>query len=59
MNYGHTFIITENYGLNMVERTTIQVRENTRKRLSDLKPYPSVSYDDLLQEMADTYEGDA
>ena len=53
------YITTGDYWLNMVERTTIQVRENTRKRLSELKPYPSVSYDDLLQEMADTYEGDA
>jgi hypothetical protein len=41
------------------DRTSIQVRENTRKRLAELKPYPSVSYDDLLQDMVDSYEGDA
>lgn len=44
--------------VDMSERTTIQVREDTRKRLANLKPYPSVSYDDLLRDMADTYEGD-
>lgn len=37
-------------------RTTIQVTESTRERLKDLKPFPSVSYDDLLQDMADAYE---
>lgn len=43
----------------MAQRTSIQLREETRERLADLKPYPSVSYDDLLQDMADTYEGEA
>jgi len=38
------------------ERTTIQVRESTRKKLAELKPYPSVSYDDLLNEMAGIYD---
>ena len=46
------------YGVDMAEdRTSIQVHESTRKRLAELKPYPSVSYDDLLREMADQYEG--
>ncbi|SIR95767.1 hypothetical protein SAMN05421809_3037 [Natronorubrum daqingense] len=42
----------------MSQRTTIQVRDNTRKRLKNLKPYPSVSYDDLLQDMAEQYESE-
>ena len=37
--------------------TTVQITKSTRKRLSELKPYPSVSYDDLLMDMADQYEG--
>ena len=37
-------------------RTTIQVRESTRKRLADLKPYPSVSYDDLLTDIVNRVE---
>ena len=40
-------------------RTSIQVRESTRRRLAELKPYPSVSYDDLLRDMADHYEAEA
>ena len=42
----------------MPQRTSIQVWDETRKRLKELKPYPSVSYDDLLQEMMDKYEGE-
>jgi len=42
----------------VVDRTTIQVHESTRERLAELKPYPSVSYDDLLNEMAEGYEND-
>jgi hypothetical protein len=48
------------YGVCMTDdRTSIQVRESTRERLAALKPYPSVSYDDLLRDMADQYEGEA
>jgi len=39
------------------DRTTIQVRESTRRQLAELKPYPSVSYDDLLRDMANSYSG--
>ncbi len=37
------------------DRTTIQVEKDTLERLKDLKPFPSVSYDDLLNDMADEY----
>lgn len=43
----------------MVEdRTSIQIRESTRERLVDLKPYPSVSYDDLIRDIVDEYEAE-
>lgn len=38
------------------ERTSIQLTKETRDRLKELKPYPSVSFDDLLQDMADHFE---
>jgi hypothetical protein len=38
------------------DRTTIQVDKETLERLKELKPFPSVSYDDLLNDMADEYE---
>ena len=43
----------------MVERKTITVREQTHQRLENLKPYETVSFDELLNEMADVYEGDS
>lgn len=38
------------------DRTTLWVSSDTHSRLSDLKPYDSMSFDDLLTEMADIYE---
>lgn len=38
--------------------TTVSIRPETRRRLKELKPYPSVSYDDLLQDMVDSYAGE-
>lgn len=35
---------------------TIRVSESTHERLEELKPYDSMSFDDLIQEMADVYE---
>lgn len=37
--------------------TTIQVSKDTRDRLRELKPYESMSYEELIQDMADQYEG--
>jgi predicted CopG family antitoxin len=45
--------------MSTVERTTISVRDETHRRLRGLKPYDSVSFDELLQDMADHYEADA
>lgn len=38
------------------ESTTVRVRKQTRRELRDLKPYDSVSYDELIQEMVTTYK---
>ena len=38
------------------ETTTVRVRKQTRRELRDLKPYDSVSYDDLIQEMVTAYK---
>lgn len=40
-------------------RTTVGLKQSTKRRLEALKPYDSMSYDELLSEMADVYEGDA
>ena len=39
-------------------RTTVGLKQSTKRRLEALKPYDSMSYDELLSEMADVYEGD-
>jgi len=39
------------------ERTTITVDKETHRRLERLKPYESVSFNDLLTDMVDSYEG--
>lgn len=36
-------------------QTTIAVSTRTRRRLASLKPYRSMSYDDLVNELADEY----
>lgn len=36
--------------------TTVRVRKQTRRELRALKPYDSVSYDDIIQEMVTTYK---
>jgi 5-methylcytosine-specific restriction endonuclease McrA len=36
--------------------TTIAVDRKTRNRLGDLKPYESMSYDDMIQVLMDEYE---
>ena len=38
------------------EDTTIPLHNDTRDRLKGLKPYKSMSYNELLAEMADVYE---
>lgn len=38
------------------EITTVQVSKALHSRLDDLKPYDSMSFNDLLEEMADKYE---
>lgn len=39
-------------------RTSISVDRETRNRLSDLKPYESMSYDDMIRVLMDAYEGE-
>ena len=36
--------------------SSIAISERGRRRLASLKPYDSVSYEELLMEMADIYE---
>jgi predicted CopG family antitoxin len=35
---------------------TIRVSESTHERLNDLKPYDSMTFDELIEEMAEVYE---
>ncbi|WP_246982090.1 DUF7557 family protein [Halorientalis marina] len=42
---------------NQTDSTTIRVTRPVKNRLEQLKPYDSMSYDEFLAEMADTYEG--
>lgn len=44
---------------NPSDSTTVRVTRPVKKRLDRLKPYNSMSYNEFLSEMADTYEGDA
>jgi hypothetical protein len=39
--------------------TTVTVTRDTHRRLDDLKPYESMSYDEFLSELADDYETQA
>ena len=39
--------------------TTVSVHRETRDRLRSLKPYESMSFNDLLVDMADSYEESA
>lgn len=36
--------------------TNIRVSEETHERLQELKPYDSMTFDELIAEMADQYE---
>jgi hypothetical protein len=36
--------------------TTVEVKRDLHSRLEDLKQYPSMSFNDLIAEMADIYE---
>jgi predicted CopG family antitoxin len=38
------------------ERTTVEVKADLHQRLKDLKEYESMSFHDLIREMADVYE---
>lgn len=38
------------------EFTTVRVKTTTHSRLDELKPYDSITFDELLIEMADVYE---
>ena len=38
--------------------TTLGIRKSIHSRLTELKPYESMSFNDLLNEMADSYEGE-
>lgn len=35
---------------------TLKVSEQTHEKLSEMKPYDSMSFDDLLTDMAESYE---
>ena len=36
--------------------TTLHIHTDVRDRLKELKPYPSMSFNDLLEDMADQYD---
>lgn len=36
--------------------TNVRVTDDTHRRLKELRPYDSMSFDELIQEMADQYE---
>lgn len=38
------------------EPTTVQVHRSTHSRLEELRPYDSMSFNELIEEMADVYE---
>ncbi len=38
------------------ERTSIHIQRETKRKLDDLKPFPSVTYDDLVNELIDAYQ---
>lgn len=38
------------------EVTTVEVSRDLHRRLKELKPYDSVTFNDLIEEMADVYE---
>lgn len=40
------------------ERTTIAVKQSTHQRLKELKPYGSMSFGELIEELADSYENE-
>jgi hypothetical protein len=55
---GFGFITMCPNSASMGKRTSVQLQEETRKRLAELKPFSSMSYDDLLNDMADVYESE-
>lgn len=38
------------------EITTIQISRSLHKELGDIKPYDSMSWEDLIEDMADQYD---
>jgi hypothetical protein len=38
------------------ETTTVTVHRSTHRRLKEVRPFESMSFDDLISEMADVYE---
>lgn len=38
------------------ERTTVEVKRDVHQRLKNLKEYDSMSFNDLIRDMADVYE---
>lgn len=36
--------------------TNVRVSDDTHRQLKDLRPYDSMSFDELIREMADQYE---
>jgi len=40
------------------ERTTVTVRRETYRQLQEAKPYDSMSFDELIGEMAESYRGE-
>lgn len=42
--------------MSVSERKTIAVSEKVHEKLKSLKPYDSVSFNDLLDDMADQYD---
>lgn len=40
------------------ERTTVEIKRDLHRRLKDVRPYDSMSFHDLIEDMVDQYEPD-
>jgi len=41
------------------EFTTLCIRKSTKDRLESIKPFESLSWDEFIENMADSYDGEA
>lgn len=39
-------------------RTTVEIKRDLHRRLKEIRPYESMSFHDLIEDMADQYDAD-